>query len=178
MSRVGSRPVKIPAGVKVQEEGQRVLVTGSKGSVSVPLHPLVKCDISPEEVRCSIENASSIEAKAMWGTTQSLISGAIDGVSEGVSKSLELKGVGFRAAVKGNVLEMNIGFSVPTTFDIPAGVTITCPTQTEVIVSGCDKQVVGHVAACIRKLRPVEPYKGKGIRYKGEFVRMKEGKKK
>ncbi|MFM8819680.1 MAG: 50S ribosomal protein L6 [Phenylobacterium sp.] len=177
MSRIGKKAVPTPAGVNVTIEGQTLTVKGSKGQLSWTL---------PEEVEVRQEGGEIVVAKrvdttraqAMWGLSRTLVNNMVVGVSAGFEETLELVGVGYRAQMKGSALNMQLGFSHEVDVDPPAGVTFATPKQTEIKISGIDKQVVGEIAARIRRIRPPEPYKGKGVRYSGERVRRKEGKKK
>lgn len=177
MSRVGKHPVQIPADVNVALNGQSVTVKGKLGELSLD----VRDDVTVEHKENLLVVQPTTQDRytlAQWATTRALLASMVKGVSEGFKKELELRGVGYKATVKGNELVLNLGFSHDINFPIPANITITTPTPTEVVVSGADKQVVGQVAANIRAYRKPEPYKGKGIRYKGEYIVMKEGKKK
>lgn len=177
MSRVGKHPVQIPADVNVALNGQAVTVKGKLGELSLD----VRDDVTIEHKDNMLVVQPATQDRytlAQWATTRALLASMVKGVSEGFKKELELRGVGYKATVKGNELVLNLGFSHDINFPIPANITITTPTPTEVVVSGADKQVVGQVAANIRAYRKPEPYKGKGIRYKGEYIVMKEGKKK
>lgn len=177
MSRVGKMGLPLPAGVDVVLEAQQIRVTGTLGSLARPVHPLVT--VNNEEGKLTFApNDDSAAADAMSGTMRALLANMVSGVSKGFEKKLSLVGVGFRAATQGNKLNLQIGFSHPVTKDMPAGVSVVCPTQTEIIIKGSDRQVVGQIAAEIRAFRPPEPYKGKGIRYVGEKVVIKETKKK
>lgn len=177
MSRIAKNPVVVPDKVQVTQDGQNIEVKGSNGTQSHAVHHLVSVEIEDGVIRFgSRDNAK--QSTALAGTTRSLVSNMIQGVSEGFERRLELRGVGYRAQVKGSVLNLTLGFSHPVEFEIPAGITIETPSQTEVVVKGADKQLVGQVAANIRAYRPPEPYKGKGVRYLGEYVAMKEAKKK
>lgn len=177
MSRIGKAPVELPQGVSVKREDARLVFSGGKGNVSFDLHPLV--DVSLGDAQIVFEpKEDTANARSLWGTMRSLAANAVQGVSEGMSRTLDLKGVGFRVALKGSTLEMNLGFSHPVVFSIPEGVSAQCPSQTEIVLTSCDKQILGQTAANIRRLRPTEPYKGKGISYRGQFIRSKEGKKK
>ena len=177
MSRVGKMGLSLPAGVDVVLEAQQIRVTGTLGSLARPVHPLVT--VNNEEGKLTFApNDDSAAADAMSGTMRALLANMVSGVSKGFEKKLSLVGVGFRAATQGNKLNLQIGFSHPVTKDMPAGVSVVCPTQTEIIIKGSDRQVVGQIAAEIRAFRPPEPYKGKGIRYVGEKVVIKETKKK
>lgn len=177
MSRVGKHPVQIPTGVETTLQGQAVTVKGKLGELSLTIRDDVT--IEQKDGALVVQPASQDRyTLAQWATSRALLASMVKGVSEGFKKELELKGVGYKAAVKGNELVMSLGYSHEINFQIPANVTIQTPTPTEIIVSGADKQVVGQVAADIRSYRKPEPYKGKGIRYKGEYIAMKEGKKK
>ena len=177
MSRVAKSPVVIPAGVEVTLAADKISVKGSGGTLSLAQNVLVK--VANNEGKVSFEPANdSREANAMSGTLRQLVNNMVVGVSKGFEKKLNLVGVGFKAAATGNKLNLAIGFSHPVNFEIPAGVTVACPTPTEIVVKGADRQVVGQLAAEIRAVRPPEPYKGKGIRYSDEKVVIKETKKK
>jgi len=177
MSRVGKMALTLPTGVDVVLAAQQIRVTGALGSLARPANPLVT--VKNEEGKLTfVPNDDSAAADAMSGTMRALLSNMVSGVSKGFEKKLSLVGVGFRAATQGNKLNLQIGFSHPVTKDMPEGVSVVCPTQTEIIIKGSDRQVVGQIAAEIRAFRPPEPYKGKGIRYVGEKVVIKETKKK
>ena len=177
MSRVADNPVKIVDGVTVDIEGQEVKVDGPKGSLSMTVNALV--DLKVEEgLVVFVPNGNDRKSEAMAGTTRALLQNMVLGVSEGFEKRLELQGVGYRAQAKGNQLSLQLGFSHPVDYELPEGVSAETPSQTEIVISGNDKQQVGQVCAEIRGFRPPEPYKGKGIRYQGEYVRRKEAKKK
>ncbi|HEV2603180.1 MAG TPA: 50S ribosomal protein L6 [Microvirga sp.] len=177
MSRVGKKPVTVPAGVTATVDGQTVKMKGSKGELSF---------LVPEEVTVAMENGAvqvnprdeSKTARAKWGMSRAQVANLVEGVSKGFEKRLEINGVGYKAAVAGKVLKLSLGYSHDIDYAIPAGVTITTPKPTEVVVAGIDKQVVGQTAAEIREYRGPEPYKGKGVKYAGEFIFRKEGKKK
>lgn len=175
MSRVAKQPIAIPKGVEIKLNGQDIEAKGSKGAFVISLHPTVSAKQEGDDI--IIEPASDKDF-AMAGTMRSLINNAVVGVSEGFSKKLELVGVGYRAQSKGKVLNLTLGFSHPIDYDVPEGITIETPSQTEVVVSGIDKALVGQVAAEIRSYRPPEPYKGKGVRYADEHIIRKEAKKK
>ena len=177
MSRIGKVPVPIPDKVKVAINGETVLVEGPKGKVSKTFSPVVKIVVADKKVTVAPVEETRF-AGAMYGTARSIIAGMVKGVTEGFEKKLTLIGVGFKAAASGNKLNLNVGFSHPVDFVMPAGVTVACPTPTEIVIKGADRQVVGQLAADIRAVRPPEPYKGKGIRYAGEKVTIKETKKK
>jgi large subunit ribosomal protein L6 len=177
MSRIGKKPIEVPNGVTLTVEGQTVTVKGPKGQLTWTV---------AEEIVLAQEGSSlsltprdeSTRARAMWGLSRSLVNNMVVGVTTGYERTLELVGVGYRAAMKGNALSMQLGFSHDVDIPAPQGVTFAVPKQTEVRISGIDKQLVGETAAKIRRIRPPEPYKGKGVRYAGEQVRRKEGKKK
>ncbi|HSR62033.1 MAG TPA: 50S ribosomal protein L6 [Gammaproteobacteria bacterium] len=176
MSRIAKFPITIPAGVEVNISGNNVKVKGSKGEMAHDAHPLVSVMQEGNEIRFAAKNNSKF-ARALSGTTRALIQNIVTGVSEGFEIKLEIIGVGYRAQVQGKVLNLTLGFSHPVNFDIPEGITIETPTQTEVVVKGVDKQLVGQVAANIRAYRPPEPYKGKGVKYIDERIIRKEAKK-
>jgi large subunit ribosomal protein L6 len=175
MSRVGKLPVVIPAKVKVGVEQSTVSVEGPKGKLTKTFSPHVKIEVGEEGVQVTPANEGRL-ARAMHGTARSIIDNMVKGVTEGYTKNLEINGVGFRATVKGEILDLALGYSHPIHYKIPAGVTVTVADNTKVNVSGIDKQAVGSVAADIRSYYPPEPYKGKGVTIVGEKVRRKEGK--
>lgn len=177
MSRIAKNPINVPAGLNVTLTGQTVEVKSSKASLSHTVADLVDVKFEDNVLSFAAKN-NSIQARALSGTTRSLVNNMVVGLSEGFQKKLTLVGVGYRAQVKGNVLNLTLGFSHPVDFEIPAGVEIETPSQTEIVVKGADKQVVGQVAANIRAYRPPEPYKGKGVRYSDEYIAQKEAKKK
>ena len=177
MSRVANAPVAIPKGVEAKLSGSQISVKGSKGSLQLDLHELVGVAQEGEELKVSAKNETR-EAGAMAGTFRSLINNMVVGVSEGFEKKLELQGVGYRAKAAGKTINLTVGYSHPIDYQLPDGVTADTPSQTEIVISGADKQLVGQVAAEIRKFRPPEPYKGKGISYVAERVFRKEAKKK
>lgn len=177
MSRIGQYPVPIPSGVEVQLSGQTLTTKGRLGSLSLVVSNEVTASITDGTVTIAPKSDTK-QSRAMWGTTRALVSNMVTGVSAGFSKNLEIVGVGYRAAVQGNTLNLQLGYSHDIPFPIPADVKIACERPTVVTVSGADRQRVGQVAAEIRSYRPPEPYKGKGIRYANETVRRKEGKKK
>ncbi|WP_111978861.1 50S ribosomal protein L6 [Algibacillus agarilyticus] len=177
MSRVAKAPVAIPAGVDVSINGQDVTIKGSVGTLSVQLNEAVELVQNDNELLAQPREGFA-GAWAQAGTARALVNNMITGVSKGFERKLQLVGVGYRAAAKGETLNLSLGFSHPVEFAVPAGITIETPTQTEVLVKGADKQLVGQVAANIRGYRPPEPYKGKGVRYADEHVRRKEAKKK
>jgi large subunit ribosomal protein L6 len=177
MSRIANNPVDIPKGVEVSLSGQELSVKGSRGQLNLTIHELVA--ISKDEDL--LKFAAAEEGKkpsAMAGTFRSLVSNMVVGVSQGFQKELELRGVGYRAQMRGRKLNLTLGFSHPVEYVIPEGIEIETPTQTQIIVKGIDKQVVGQISAEIRAFRPPEPYKGKGVRYADEQVKRKEAKKK
>ncbi|GAA3986511.1 50S ribosomal protein L6 [Comamonas faecalis] len=177
MSRVAKMPVQIPAGVDVAIDAQQISVKGAGGSLAMAQNTLVK--VTSNDGKLSFEPVdASREANAMSGTVRQLVNNMVVGVSKGFEKKLSLIGVGFKASASGSKLNMNVGFSHPVDFEMPAGITVACPTPTEVVIKGADRQRVGQLAAEIRAVRPPEPYKGKGIRYADERVVIKETKKK
>ena len=176
MSRIGNKAITIPAGVEVTiASGNEVTVKGPKGTLTRQFNPQFGLNIEENVLTVTRPNELK-QTKQLHGTTRALLHNMVEGVSAGYTKELELVGIGFRAAVSGKKLTLNIGFSHPIEFDIEDGLTVECPSATAVKVSGIDKQRVGEFAANVRATRKPEPYKGKGIRYKGEFVRRKEGK--
>jgi large subunit ribosomal protein L6 len=177
MSRIGKKPVTLTKGVTASVSGQTIEVKGPKGTRSFTAGDDVTLSIEGDAVKVTPRGLSK-RARQQWGMTRSMVDNLVTGVSTGFKKELEIQGVGFRAAMAGNVLKLSLGFSHEVNFDVPNGVTITAPKPTEIIVEGIDQQQVGQVAANIREWRQPEPYKGKGIRYKGEFIFRKEGKKK
>jgi large subunit ribosomal protein L6 len=177
MSRTGKKPVEIVKGVEFAIDGQTVTAKGPKGELSLKLHELVTAKKTEESVVIEPVN-DSVAAMAQWGTARSLVQNIVTGVSTGFEKKLEIQGVGYRAAMQGKDVKLSLGYSHEVIYPAPEGITIATPTQTEVVVSGIDRQKVGQVAAEIRAYRQPEPYKGKGVRYAGEYVFRKEGKKK
>jgi len=177
MSRIASRPVSLPKGVEVTETAGVLKVKGPKGELTVPVNSEVKVDIADEQAAVAGLSGSRF-ARAMSGTLRSLINNMVTGVTDGFEKKLELVGVGYRAQIQGRKLNLTLGFSHPVVYEVPEGVTVETPSQTEILVKGIDKQSVGQVAAEIRRYRPPEPYKGKGVRYADERVVIKEAKKK
>ncbi|GJM05561.1 MAG: 50S ribosomal protein L6 [marine bacterium B5-7] len=176
MSRIANNPITIPSGVDVNIVGTMVTVKGNKGELSHNVHPLVKVEQEDNVLKTTVNNNSK-SANALSGTTRAVIQNLVTGVSDGFERKLEIVGVGYRAAVSGKVLNLTLGFSHPVAFDIPEGISIETPSQTEIIIKGSDKQQVGQVAANIRRYRPPEPYKGKGVRYSDERIIRKEAKK-
>lgn len=177
MSRVGKQPVSLPKGTGITVENDLVTVKGSKGQLTLNLHPFVDI-LQDEDVIRVIPKRESSEYWAMCGTMRALINNMVIGVNQGFEKKLLLVGVGYRAQVQGQNLNLSLGFSHPVEFKIPSGIVIETPIQTEILIKGSDKQLVGEVAAKIRAYRPPEPYKGKGVRYANERIIMKEAKKK
>lgn len=175
MSRIGLKPIEIPNGVTVTKEGNTVTVKGPKGELTRTLHEEMVIDIQEKEVIVS-RPSDQKEHRSLHGTTRSLIQNMIQGVTNGFERRLELVGVGYRANKQGQKLVLNVGYSHPVEFDPEKGIEIDVPENTKVVVKGIDKERVGELAANIRAVRPPEPYKGKGIRYEGEYVRRKEGK--
>ena len=177
MSRIASKPVELPKGVDLTLAGQEIKAKGPKGELSMPLNPEVELSIEDGSAKVSARNGSKFSV-AMSGTTRALLQNLVTGVNDGFEKKLELVGVGYRAKAGGKSLNLTLGFSHPVDYSVPEGITIETPSQTEIVVKGIDKQKVGQVAAEIRAYRPPEPYKGKGVRYEGEYILRKEGKKK
>jgi large subunit ribosomal protein L6 len=177
MSRIGKKAVALPSGVQVTLDGQTVTVKGPKGQLSWTVAEEIEVRQDGQELLLT-KRAEGPRAQAMWGLSRTLVANMVTGVTTGFERSLELVGVGYRAAMKGNALSMQLGFSHEVDVPPPAGISFAVPKQTEIKISGIDKQQVGEIAAQIRRLRPPEPYKGKGVRYAGEQVRRKEGKKK
>ncbi|MEN8107179.1 MAG: 50S ribosomal protein L6 [Pseudomonadota bacterium] len=177
MSRIAKMPVAVPGSVEIKENGQMLTVKGPNGTLEHRIHNLVGMKYEDAELNFSARDGST-QAKALAGTTRSIVNGMIVGVSDGFEKKLELVGVGYRAQAKGKVLNLTLGFSHPIDYKLPEGVTAETPSQTEIVIKGSDKQQVGQVAAEIRAFRPPEPYKGKGVRYADEVVIRKEAKKK
>ncbi|MFT6943983.1 MAG: large subunit ribosomal protein L6 [Yoonia sp.] len=177
MSRIGKKPVALPNGVSATVSGQTVEVKGPKGTRSFGATDDVTITLEDNVIWVKPRGTSK-RARQQWGMTRSQVDNLVVGVTAGFKKELEIQGVGYRAAIAGNILKLSLGYSHEVNFEVPEGVTVTTPKQTEIIVEGIDQQLVGQVAANIREWRKPEPYKGKGIRYKGEFVFRKEGKKK
>jgi large subunit ribosomal protein L6 len=177
MSRIGKKPVAVPSGVTVSVEGQAVRMKGPKGALEVMLHADVAAVVEQGAVRID-PRVETKRARAMWGLSRSLVNNIVVGVTKGFEKRLEISGVGYRAAVQGKNLQLSLGYSHEVVYPVPDGISIITPRPTEIVISGIDKQQVGQVAAEIRGFRPPEPYKGKGVRYAGEYIFRKEGKKK
>jgi large subunit ribosomal protein L6 len=177
MSRIGKKPVPLPKGVEARIDGQTVEVKGPKGSRSFTVHDTVTVAMADGEITVQPRDLTK-RARQQWGLARSMVENLVIGVTAGFKKELEINGVGYRAQMQGKVLKMALGYSHDVNFDVPEGVTVTTPKQTEIIVEGIDQQLVGQVAANIREWRGPEPYKGKGIKYKDEYIFRKEGKKK
>ena len=177
MSRIGKKPVELPSGVTASVSGQTVEVKGPKGIRTFKATDDVTITVDGNVVTVKPRGTSK-RARQQWGMSRSQVENLVTGVTSGFKKELEITGVGYRATMQGNTLKLALGYSHDVNFEVPAGVTVTAPKQTEIIVEGIDQQLVGQVAANIREWRKPEPYKGKGIRYKGEFIFRKEGKKK
>ncbi|BCX80520.1 large subunit ribosomal protein L6 [Methylomarinovum caldicuralii] len=177
MSRIANKPIPVPQGVEIKLQGQDIAVKGPKGNLSWQVHDTVEVIMEDGVVRVR-PRIEAKQAVAMAGTMRALINNMVTGVSQGFEKKLLLQGVGYRAQVQGRKLNLTLGFSHPVVYEVPEGITIETPSQTEIVVKGADKQKVGQVAAEIRAFRPPEPYKGKGIRYADEHVVRKEAKKK
>jgi large subunit ribosomal protein L6 len=177
MSRIGKKPVAIPSGVTAAVDGQEVKVKGPKGELSHVLVDEIMAKAEKDGIEVAMREDTK-EARAMWGMSRTLVANLITGVTQGFTKKLEITGVGYRAAVQGSNLQLQLGYSHDIDYPIPQGIQVQCPKPTEIVVTGIDKQKVGQVAAEIRRFRPPEPYKGKGVRYADEFILRKEGKKK
>jgi large subunit ribosomal protein L6 len=177
MSRIGKKPVSVPGGVTAAVNGQEVKIKGPKGELKHVLADAMVAKLDKDGIEITMREDTK-EARAMWGMSRTLVANLIAGVTEGFSKRLEISGVGYRAAVQGSNLQLQLGYSHDVAYPIPQGIQIACPKPTEIVITGIDKQKVGQVAAEIRRFRPPEPYKGKGIKYAGEFILRKEGKKK
>lgn len=177
MSRIGKQPIELPAGVTVELQGNDVTVKGSKGTLAATL--LDEVSVTQEGNLLTVTSASnSKRSQSVWGMQRSVVNNLVEGVSNGFSIDLEINGVGYRASVAGKTLKLQLGYSHDINFPIPEGIEIACETQTQVKISGIDKQKVGQIAAEIRAFRPPEPYKGKGVKYVDEIIFRKEGKKK
>jgi large subunit ribosomal protein L6 len=177
MSRVGKKPVAVPSGVTANIEGQTVKVKGPKGALQVVLHGDVSAKLEGGSVRVDPRNDTQ-QARAMWGTYRALVAKLIEGVTKGYERKLEINGVGYRASLQGKNLQLQLGYAHDIVYPIPEGVAIAVPKPTEIVITGIDAQKVGQAAAEIRAFRKPEPYKGKGVKYSGEFIFRKEGKKK
>jgi len=177
MSRIGKRAVPLPQGVTASTEGETLRVKGPKGELSLQMRDEIAYEIGDDGILVKPANETK-QARAFWGMQRTLVDNLVTGVSEGFTKVLEITGVGYRAAVQGKTLSLQLGFSHDVNYPIPEGITIATPKPTEIKITGMDKQKVGQVAAEIRGYRPPEPYKGKGVKYAGEYIFRKEGKKK
>jgi large subunit ribosomal protein L6 len=177
MSRIGKKPIPVPAGVTVDLSGQNLAVRGPKGEIRLALVEHVLAKLEGGNISVNPRDKSRL-ARSCWGMSRTMIANLIKGVTTGYSKSLEINGIGYRAAVQGKALQLNLGYSHDVSYPIPEGITIQTPKPTEIVVSGIDKQRVGQVAAEIREFRSPEPYKGKGIKYATERIFRKQGKKK
>ena len=177
MSRIGKKAVLIPSGVTANVEGQTVKVKGPKGALQLVLHGDVAAKMESGGIKVDPRHETK-RARSQWGTSRTLVANLIAGVTKGFERKLEITGVGFRAAVQGKNLQLQLGYSHDVVYPIPEGISIATPKPTEIVITGIDKQKVGQVAAEIRDYRPPEPYKGKGVKYAGEYIFRKEGKKK
>ena len=177
MSRVGKKPVPVPSGVTATVTGQTVKMKGSKGELQFVVPSQVVVEFKDGAVSVQPKDQSK-QARSLWGTSRAQVANLVEGVSKGFEKKLEITGVGYRAAMAGKALKLSLGYSHDIEYEIPAGITIVTPKPTEIVISGIDRQRVGQVAAEIRDYRGPEPYKGKGVKYAGEFIFRKEGKKK
>lgn len=177
MSRIGKKPVELPSGVSASVSGQTVEVKGPKGAQTFTATDDVTIAVEDNVVTVT-PRGSSKRARQQWGMSRTMVQNMVTGVTGSFKKELEIQGVGYRAQVQGNTLKLNLGYSHEVNFEVPAGITVVCPKPTEIVIEGQDAQQVGQVAANIRDWRRPEPYKGKGIRYKGEYIFQKEGKKK
>lgn len=177
MSRIGKLPVPVPSGVTATIDGTTVTVKGPKGQLEAVLVKEVLASLGDDGITVKPRDDSK-RSRSMWGMQRTVVANLIEGVSNGFTKTLEINGVGYRAQVQGSKLQLALGFSHEVNYAVPEGITVACPKPTEVVVSGIDKQKVGQVAAEIRRYRPPEPYKGKGVKYAGEYIFRKEGKKK
>ena len=179
MSKLGKKPISIPKDTKVKVESGKLVMTGPKGSRELTINDKIFTTTVSDDSSISLkQNSKNDNSSAMWGTTRSIINSAIIGVSTGHNKTLELTGVGFRANLKGNILNLQIGYSHDVSYKIPEGINVLVEKNTKIKISGIDKELVGKVTSEIKKFKPVEPYKGKGIKEKGQYVLRKEGKKK
>ena len=177
MSRIGKKAVPLPTGVTANVQGQTVMIKGPKGALQLKLHDDITAKVEGSSVKLDPRTETQ-RSRSHWGTSRTLVANLIAGVTKGFEEKLEITGVGFRAAVQGKNLQMQLGFSHDIVFPIPEGITIATPKATEIVITGLDKQKVGKAAAEIRAFRPPEPYKGKGVKYTGEYILRKEGKKK
>jgi large subunit ribosomal protein L6 len=177
MSRIGKKAVTVPGGVTATVNGQEVAVKGPKGELKHVLADAIVAKLDKGHIEVAMREDTK-DARAMWGMSRTMVANLVAGVTEGFTKKLDITGVGYRAAVQGSNLQLQLGYSHDVSYPIPKGIQVVCPKPTEIVVTGIDKQKVGQVAAEIRRFRPPEPYKGKGVRYSGEFILRKEGKKK
>ncbi len=177
MSRIGKKPIEIPGGVNASVEGQKVTVKGPKGELSVVLVDDVNVTLENGQIEVKPRNDTK-RARAMWGMSRTIVDNLVKGVTEGFTRTLEINGVGYRAQMKGKDVQLQLGFSHEVVYEVPEGIQVQCPKQTEIVISGIEKQKVGQVAAELRGYRPPEPYKGKGVKYANEYIFRKEGKKK
>ncbi|MGJ4856327.1 50S ribosomal protein L6 [Labrys sp. KB_33_2] len=177
MSRIGKKPVAVPAGVTPSLDGQTVKAKGPKGELSFTVPDLISVEFKDGAFKVDPKDDSKL-ARSQWGMSRTMVSNILVGVTQGFEKRLEINGVGYKAAVAGKVVKLSLGYSHDVDYPIPEGITVVTPKPTEIVVSGIDKQKVGQVAAEIREYRGPEPYKGKGVKYAGEFIFRKEGKKK
>jgi len=177
MSRIGKKAISVPAGVTANVEGQSVKMKGPKGALQLVVPDDITVKMDKNTIQLDPRNDSK-KARSMWGTSRTLVANLVAGVTKGFEERLEINGVGYRAAVQGKQLNLQLGFSHDVNYPIPQGITIATPKPTEIVITGIDKQQVGQVAAEIRGYRPPEPYKGKGVKYAGEYIFRKEGKKK
>ena len=177
MSRTGKKPIAIPSGVTATVDGGTLSVKGPKGTLSMPMSELISYDVQGDKIAVQPANDTK-QARAFWGMQRTLVQNLVTGVTEGFSKRLEITGVGYRANAQGKKLKLQLGYSHDVDMDVPEGLTVATPDQTTVEISGADKQKVGQFAAEVRRWRKPEPYKGKGIKYAGEYIFRKEGKKK
>ena len=177
MSRIGKKPVALPGGVTATVNGQEIAVKGPKGELKHVLAEEIVAKLDKDGLEVGMREDSK-RARAMWGMSRTQLANLVTGVTEGFTKRLEINGVGYRAALQGSDLRLQLGFSHDISYPIPQGIEVQCPKPTEIVVTGIDKQKVGQVAAEIRGFRPPEPYKGKGVKYAGEYILRKEGKKK
>ncbi|MCQ2486774.1 MAG: 50S ribosomal protein L6 [Clostridia bacterium] len=175
MSRIGKKPIAIPAGVEIKLDGNTVTVKGPKATLTRTVHPKISVSVEGAELIVTRPDDTN-ESKALHGLSRSLLANMVEGVSEGFKKELEVNGVGYRAAVQGKKLVLTVGYSHPVEMEVPEGLTVECPSANKIVVSGADKQLVGQFSAEVREKRPPEPYKGKGIKYADEHIRRKEGK--
>ena len=175
MSRIGKKVIDVPGSVTVTTTDDKITVKGPKGELSTHRHPDVEVNLEDGKLTLNCTSHERL-ARSMWGTTRALIANMVQGVTQGYEKKLEISGVGYQAAPMGKYIELTLGFNKPVNFDIPSTVTIDVPSPTSIVITGCDKQQVGEFAASIRKIRPPEPYKGKGIKYDDEVIKRKAGK--